>query len=161
MKVEELYRELANGDYPARFKRIQKFVFEWEIVSKHGVILVENDSADPGGRTFCGLDERSHPKLKFDRLTPRDVCEEYLRGYWIKNECEKLTEPLSSYFYNACVNCGAGRAKKLMTLSKGDAENFLEEQGEFYKGLVQQKPKLRIFLRGWLNRLFELRVLIT
>jgi len=157
MTVKELNEYLETSDYPSRFKFIQPFIFEWEVVtSRRGIILVENDPADPGGATFAGLDRHSHPDLNFKSITPTIVCDTYLEKYWNKFDCENHSYSLGEVFYNCCVNCGFGRAGKILQNAK-TAGQFLDGQNDFYKRLVEARPALRKFLTGWENRTGALR----
>src|SRR5687767_14855756 len=143
MTVNELYAYLEASEYPARFKALMRFVFPWEIVERKGVIVVENDPDDAGGATFCGLDRRSHPSLNFEKLTPKDVCDEYLKRYWIRFNCERYPFPLGEVFANCCINAGVGRANKILATGAKTADAFLDEQEAFYRRLADQKPKLK------------------
>ena len=160
MTVKELNECLESSYYPSRFKFIQAFVFPWEVVSRRGIILVENDPADPGGATFAGLDKRSHPDLDFKTITPKIVCDTYLEKYWDRFNCENYPYSLGEVFYNCCVNCGFGRAGKILQQAKTAGE-FLDGQDDFYKRLVGARPTLRKFLTGWENRTTALRTYLN
>jgi len=158
MTVKELNEYLESADYPSRFKFIQAFVFKWEVVaSRAGTILIENDPADPGGATFAGLDRRSHPDLNFKKINPKAVCDTYLEKYWAKFDCEAYPYSLGEAFYNCCVNCGLGRAKKIIAKEVKDSAAFLDAQEDFYNRLAESKPRLKKFLGGWENRTAALR----
>jgi len=132
-----------------RFLDFIPFVLKWE----GGY---DNDPDDPGGETKYGIDKRSHPSVDIRNLTRDGAIEIYWSDYWRKNGCESMASPLSEVFFNCCVNCGAGRARKLLELS-GTAAAFLDDQEAWYRRLVTARPVLRKFLRGWLNRTDDLR----
>lgn len=136
------------------------FVLRWECVyNKSGNIITENVKDDAGKRTFAGIDEASHPH--FDYVNP--TLEKAMAVYWQewqKFDCEHYPFPLGEVFFNCTVNCGIGRANKILALSK-DARVFLNEQEAFYKRLVAAKPKLKKFLNGWINRIRDLRVFLN
>ncbi len=132
-----------------RFVEFIPFVFQWE----GGY---DNDPADPGGETHYGIDKRSHPGVDIKALTRSGAQEIYWREYWVRYGCEALPYPLGEVFFNCCVNCGAGRARKLAGLAH-DAGRFLDEQEAFYRRLAQARPASRKFLAGWLNRTEDLR----
>jgi lysozyme family protein len=142
--------------YSPRFLAFLPFIFKWE----GGY---DNDPDDPGGETKYGIDKRSHPTVDIKALTKAGATEIYWREYWQKNECEDLPAKVGEVYFNACVNCGAGRAKKLLhtltfkSVVRG-AGKFLDEQEAFYRRLVAAKPDLKKFQRGWLNRTADLRI---
>ena len=135
-----------------RFHRILPFIFKWE----GGY---ENDPDDPGGETKFGIDKRSHPDVNIRNLTQEQAAEIYWRDYWVKNGCEWNTEPVGEVFFNACVNCGAGRARTILHALPvpHTAAAFLDAQEAFYRRLTAARPPLTKFLKGWLNRTADLR----
>jgi hypothetical protein len=148
--------------YPKRFLNILKFIFQWECVFKRGhdqdydYVTWEDVSGDPGGVTKWGVDQRSHPDLDIKNLTQEQATEVYYKGYWLKYGCDNLADKLGEAYFNCCVNCGFGRAKKILEKSKTAAE-FMDNQEAFYRGLVDSKPAFSKFLKGWLNRTGDLR----
>jgi len=135
-----------------RFLRFIPFILKWE----GGY---DNDPDDPGGETKFGIDKRSHPNVDIKNLTKEAATEIYWHEYWVKNGCEWKPEPLGEVFFNACVNCGAGRARTLLgdPASPRTAADFLAAQDAFYRRLSEARPALRKFLKGWLNRTSDLR----
>jgi len=92
-------------------------------------------------------------------LTQEQAAEIYWREYWVKYGCEWHAEPLGEVFFNACVNCGAGRARTILQALPvpHTAAAFLDGQAAFYRRLVAARPALTKFLKGWLNRAADLR----
>jgi lysozyme family protein len=135
-----------------RFLEFIPFIFKWE----GGY---DNDPDDPGGETKFGIDKRSHPDVDIRNLTREGATTIYWRDYWVKYGCEWLAGPLGEVFFNACVNCGASRARALLnaTTAPPTAKGFLEAQEAFYRRLVTARPALKKFLRGWLNRTADLQ----
>lgn len=138
-----------------RFLEFIPFIFRWE----GGY---ENDPDDPGGETHFGIDKRSHPDVDIQHLTKEAATEIYWREYWVKYGCEWYASPLGEVFFNACVNCGAARARAILAATPvpHTAAAFLEEQEAFYRRLVASRKGLRKFLKGWLNRTESLRQLV-
>jgi len=95
-------------------------------------------------------------------LTRDKATEIYWREYWVKYECEWLSEPLGEVFFNACVNCGSGRARALLKASSvpHTAAGFLDGQEAFYRRLAAARPSLQKFVKGWLNRTEDLRRIV-
>ena len=134
-----------------RFKnQIIPWIFRWEGTA------FEDDKDDPGGATRYGIDARSHPGVDIKNLTASHAAEIYW-SEWIKDACDHLPEPLDWVFFNCAVNCGMGRAAKLLRESNRNAGKFLDLQEEFYKSLAASRPSSQKYLKGWLARTEDLR----
>lgn len=105
----------------------------------------------------------------------------YESGYWLPPRCDLLAEPLDLVQFDTAVNMGPGRAVRLLQKALGcgvdgdfgpatrrAVDACREEPGAaviaycdareaYYRGLAEKNPKLRVFLKGWLNRLGALR----
>jgi lysozyme family protein len=145
--------------------------------------VVENEPEDSGGRTKFGLDSASHPELDLDNLTVEEAGIVYKRCYWEKAHCYEMPWPLSQIQFDGAVNTGVGQQMKFLqravgvnadgtwgpntSRATGNTINdiglkalciFVCDQKEtFYRNLVEKKPHLGRFLKGWLNRLNDLR----
>jgi lysozyme family protein len=145
--------------------------------------IVEDEDSDPGGRTKFGIDEASHPEVDLDTLTVEGATEIYRRQYWEKAHCYQMEWPLSQVHFDGAVNAGIGQQLKFLqracgvlddgawgpntaravsetTKQKGVkalAADVCDKKEQFYRNLAEQKPKLARFLKGWLNRLDDLR----
>lgn len=136
----------------ARFDDFIPFILKWETeYGKNGQVLTEHDPDDPGGTTKYGIDARAHPKVDIENLTKEQAISIY-QDEWNQENVEGRPFPLGEVYFNACVNCGQGRADKLMALAQGSASKFLDAQEDFYRRL--NKPK---YIKGWLNRTQDLR----
>jgi lysozyme family protein len=134
-----------------RFKDIiMPWIFKWEGKS------YENDPDDPGGATKFGIDQRSHPDVDIKNLTEEQALEIYWNEF-IRYACEYEKPPMDWVFFNACVNCGIGRANKLLKESGKNPSKFLDLQEDFYKIISDHNPNLKKFLKGWLARTSDLR----
>ena len=141
----------------SRFDSFMEFIFKWECVrNKAGQVISENDPSDPGGLTKWGIDQRSHPGVNIRSLTESQALDIYRREYWDRNKIDSMPAKLGEAYFNCCVNCGAGRAKKILAQSR-DAASFILAQEGFYHRLAASNPKLKKFLKGWLNRTQDLR----
>jgi len=137
-----------------RFLNFMPFILKWEGET------YENVQGDPGGPTHYGIDKESHPGVDIRNLTKQGALEIYFQE-WGKEQCELLPDGLGEAYFNACVNCGVGRAVKLLNHAPHHtAAEFLTAQEEFYRALVRGHPALGKFLRGWLNRTSDLRKLL-
>lgn len=136
----------------SRFLNFIPFILEWETVyNKNKSVKVENDPDDPGGTTKFGIDKRSHPHVDIPRLTKELATQIYFEE-WEMDGCEKMPDRLGEAYFNCCVNCGIGRARKIVAIAKSDGVEFIEEQEAFYHRLVDARPKSQKYLKGWLNR---------
>jgi lysozyme family protein len=125
--------------------------FLWE----HEGTEYENDSDDPGGETRWGIDKRSHPNLDIKNITESEAMLVYWNE-WVNDGCDHLPSPIDWLFFDACVNCGIGRASSFLKDSNRDPKKFQEERRGFYNRLAQSKPRLGKFLKGWIARVDDL-----
>lgn len=136
----------------------------WETVFARGhygdynYAVSENDSSDPGGLTRFGIDKASHPNVDINHLTLDGAMDIYWKE-WQDEGIDSIPSGLGEAYFNACVNCGKGRANQFLhdVAHSNNASGFLDAQEAFYKRLVQARPKLGKFLKGWLNRTQDLR----
>jgi len=134
-----------------RFKKIViPFIFKWEGTK------FENDPDDNGGATKFGIDQHSHPNTDIKNLTAEKAMEIYWNEYWIKCSCDDFDWPFSFIFFNCCVNCGIGRANKILKLMGKNPKKFLDEQEAFYRRLAEARPTSKKYLKGWLARTKDL-----
>lgn len=111
-------------------------------------------------------------------ITSEEVDAVYHSQFWVAGKCDAFPWPLSLAHFDACVNHGPGNAWIIMQKALGvkadgipgaitmqavyamDAEitiwRYLRERMAFYVGIVKAKPNQITFLKGWLNRLFDL-----
>lgn len=102
----------------------------------------------------------------------------YYNAFWLSPKINLLPLYLAIITYDYAVNSGSFYAVKVlqkalgitidgiigpqteekaaMAVQKDIAKLMLEERVKFYRKLVQQKPKMKTFLRGWLNRVESL-----
>lgn len=112
-------------------------------------------------------------------LNDEDMAAIYEEGYWKPARCQELPQPLDQVQFDTAVNMGVGRAIRFLQEAVGAAVDggfgdgtrkclaqaepaqaltrYLEIREKFYKNLVDSKPDLGVFLKGWLNRLNALR----
>lgn len=124
---------------------------------------------------------RKHlPKKDVWTIDYAEVKEIYKRQYWDVVWGDKLPWPLSFCVFDMAVNSGPTKAVKLlqttlrMPVADGKmsdtvlgwlkpkqpgaiAKKFCDGREAYYRGLVEAKPVLAKFLKGWLNRLNSVR----
>lgn len=140
------------------FSKLLSFVHKWE----GGYV---NHPADPGGATNRGITQRTYNMYRRHKGLPeRDVkllevhedAEIYKMWYW-KEEWEKLGFPLAACLLDTSVNMGIGRAQKFLAQCDGDYVKFLKLRILRYKTLIANNPSMKVFEKGWMNRVTDLR----
>ena len=133
------------------FKEAMNFIQKWE----GGYVDHPND---PGGETNFGISKRSHPDLDIKNLTLMDAAAIYLDEYWNKAGCSDIPYPGNIAVFDTAVNCGVSRAitwyRKSSTI--GD---FLKTREDHYIRLARD-PQFRVFFKGWMKRLQDLKKLV-
>lgn len=103
----------------------------------------------------------------------------YQANYWMPPRCDLLESQLDLVQFDTAVNMGVGRAVRFLQQTVGcsvdgsfgpttvkavascDAgqaiAKYCDVRERFYRNLAQSKPTLKVFLKGWLNRLNALR----
>jgi len=121
-----------------------------------------NDPADPGGETKYGISKRSYPDVDIKALTREEANRIYYNDYWLKSGADKLDKDLALVFFDACVNVGIRRATEWLAKVKDEgnkeraARLFNQHRIAYYNSLVEKKPSLKKFHKGWLNRVNDL-----
>lgn len=143
--------------------------------------------ADPGGATNRGVTQATYDAWrKAGGLATRSVrlIEDdevgaiYRDRYWSEAGCDALPWPMSLAHFDAAVNHGPRNAVRILQRALGVKVDgkigpvtvaaarsagplmvrlMLCERRSFYHEIVVQRPTLRVFLDGWLNRLSALR----
>lgn len=143
-----------------------------------------DDPADPGGATNKGITQavydawrsaKGQVRQSVQLISDQEVHDIYFRRYWQAGHCDALPWPLSLAHFDACVNAGTAQATKFLQRAAGIPDDgqwgpqtvaagpsapladLLLERVRFYDLLVQGKPSLGKFFRGWVNRVLRLR----
>lgn len=141
-----------------------------------------NHPADPGGETNLGISRRAYPDEDIAAMTRERAGELYHRDYWLPARCDALAWPLCAVVFDAAVNHGAKRAVQLLqdelrvtvdgkpgpvTLASAArvsavhaALQMIAARMRLYNRLAIADSRRRVFLRGWLNRMADLRELV-
>ncbi len=134
------------------FNKIFAFTYQWE----KGLV---NNPNDPGGLTKDGISDKSDGKLdgKFEgtpieQLTYVQETAIYKTKYWDACRCDSLKSDVAAAVFDTAVNCGVARAVIWLEQSK-TAEDVLECRRLHYKRIIEKNSKLKIFAKGWQNRL--------
>ncbi|MDB2447046.1 hypothetical protein N9W79_00305 [bacterium] len=139
------------------FAKVIKHILKWEGgCSDH--------PNDPGGRTFMGITTSRARQNGFQgdvcTMPKSMVLDIYKKDYW--NTRPKFFDwPLNLAVMNTEVNSGGGRAAQFIQrmsdrnidgTNQEKASWFVDQQTDFYYLIADRNPKLRVFLRGWVNR---------
>jgi lysozyme family protein len=103
----------------------------------------------------------------------------YESGYWVPPRCDLLRRRLDLVQFDTAVNMGAGRAVRFLQKAVGcrvdggfgseteraagacdlmaTLEVYCDARLAYYRRLVEKRPELGVFLRGWTNRVNALR----
>lgn len=129
-------------------------------------------------RTRKGYDRRSVKGIE-----PGEVSQIYLEQYWKPTRCPSLGHPMTLIMFDSAVNHGVNRAVRFLqdtvsasvdgqfgpkTMQAFDdmvqrvgvetiAQTYLARRELFYRAIVQNNPTQNKFMRGWMNRLADLR----
>ncbi len=169
---------------PPRFDRAVKFELEHETEFRTGhygddaFVLTEHDEDDPGGTTKYGIDQRSHPGVNIAKLTKAQAIEIYRNDYWTRAQCDALPDGFAEACFDIAVNNGLGQSAKMLQFAVGTKVDgwvgkltlaaaqkagtpgllrLLNRREDFYRALVKEKPKMKKWLKGWVNRNNDLR----
>lgn len=134
---------------------------------------------DPGGETNMGIARMFYPDLNLVNLTEDQAIDIYFNDYWLPMNLggiqdENLilqifdfgvnTRSLKYGFntaiktiqriVNADVDGIVGPQTTLLINNHIDlVQKYKEKRKQYYRNLAQRKPELKIFLKGWLNRI--------
>jgi lysozyme family protein len=163
------------------FSESLPFVLRWE----GGYVNHPNDpgGATNKGVTQKVYDgwraRQGQPARDVRQIEDGEVGAIYENDYWLPPRCDVLQRQLDLVHFDTAVNMGVGRAVKLLQASLGcgvdgafgpatrkavescdlgtAVSGYCQAREDFYRRLAAQKPKLAVFLKGWLNRLNALR----
>lgn len=131
--------------------------FNLTVMDFEGGSKQTNDPDDPGGLTKYGISQKAYPNEDITNLTIDRAKALYKRDYWDKVNGDELPYPWDMIMADTSVNCGVSRAVSF----KEDAsspEEFHMGRILYYKTLVDRKPNMQKFFRGWVNRVMRLWV---
>lgn len=142
-----------------------------------------NDPNDPGGETKYGIAANRNPGVDVTNLNWDGARTIYFNSYWVKGHCHELPGPVAAIHFDGCVNNGYGAAAKFLQRAAGvdddgsigpgtlAAVNALDpislcnsiadQREEYYKAIVANRPKMAMYLNGWMNRIIDMRQFTT
>jgi len=132
-----------------------------------------NDPSDPGGKTKYGISDRRDGKIdgnadidgdgtgdvSIEMISLDQATEIYRRYYWEPAGCSGLELPLAVCVFDTAVNMGVSRALKFLQQTKEPIE-YTALRRDYYYELATRRPAMKKYLKGWLNRIVDLRKLV-
>jgi len=127
--------------------------------------------------------QKGLPTQSVRNITKDEAVEIYTDEYWVAGKCDKMPWPVNFAHLDACINTGVGQAAKLLqrvikaqddgiigpatlkalveACAKEGAEAVAQKLADirvpFYKHLVEKDPTQKDFIKGWLNRVNNLK----
>jgi len=142
-----------------KFQEAIKFTLQWE----GGYVNNEND---PGGETNLGITWPTLLRAIKDGLVPADTTIQsltvplamiiYERYYWADYQLDTVVSPLCIVLFDMYVNHSPSSVRRLREASGDDWMKLIQKRKDFYGQLVAKNPKMKVFLKGWLNRANDL-----
>lgn len=127
-----------------------------------------NIKGDRGGLTSYGIAQNMHPEIDINSLTLAKAMEVYRRDFWIPARCEEMPGKYAVVHFDAAVNHGVVRARKLLQQGLGvtadgvigpgtlnalkkpiDPVKFIQARKDFYQSIVEARPDQARFIKGW------------
>ncbi len=131
-----------------------------------------NNPNDPGGETKYGISKRAFPQVDIKALTVERAKEIYRRHYWERMNLEGIEDlELALHVFDHGVNAGPKTAIRILqriarvkvdgligpcTLRAVNLshlkDGYEKARIEYYIKIAVKRPRLKIFLKGWINR---------
>lgn len=121
------------------------------------------------------LDGDGEGDVDIKGLTEAEAKQVYKRRFWDKMQGDKIESQLiANILFDGYVNCGANGIKMMQRIlnQKDDGvigpktlqaingadeillyNRYKIERIKYYQDLAERKPALKVFLRGWMNRI--------
>lgn len=138
-----------------------------------------NHPADRGGATRFGISQVAHPYVDVANLTAERAAQIYKHEYWDGRGCDLLPLRLGIALVDGEINHRPRVASRMLQHALGvtpdgyvgqqtaaaaktadqDAviERYLTGRAKYYHDIVDGNASQRVFIRGWLARLFRLQ----
>ena len=171
--------------FPQAFLDSLAFTLKWE--GGYSNNIHDAGGATNFGVTHSVYDTYRHSKhLPFQNvknITPEEINDIYYNSYWKQAKCAAMPSKVAMTVFDFSVNSGVGRAIKklqqaigaepdgdfgthsmqLLTNKIGHsneldvANHYLQLRIDFLTSVAQANPKNKTFLKGWLNRVNDLK----
>lgn len=127
------------------------------------------------------------PLQSIKLITDDELNDIYYNNYWLKASCDQIPGRLPVIHFDTAVNCGVTQSSKFLQRSVGviadgvigpktiqtlnDIKNkvglndiiksYLQQRIDYYYIISIRNPKLKVFLKGWINRVDKLSEVIN
>ena len=134
---------------------------------------------DAGGETKFGIAKNANPDVDIKGMNLATALEIYYKRYWTPLSLDSFDQVVAINLFDAAVNHGVGQASKWLqravnTTPDGKigpatvkaaqsvdplnlAEQILQARENLFNTIVKNKPSQAKFLKGWLNRLNDIK----
>ena len=141
------------------------------------------DPNDPGGETKYGLSKTANPDINIKSLNWATAQYIYYNRYWVPSKCDYMPGRIGALMFDSAVNVGITEAAKFLqrSLSVVDDGNIgpitlaavntvdpivlcnsiCDQRIHYYNLIVAHRPSQNEYLKGWLNRVSDIRVFVT
>ena len=126
-----------------------------------------NRKTDRGGPTNKGVTQTTYnsyrrskdlPTKDVKEISQQEVEDIYYNNYYKASGADKIENPrLALYVFDTAVLHGVYGAKQILKKSGGDLDKFEQLRREHYYREVEKEPSQKEYLRGWLNRVDNLK----
>lgn len=123
------------------------------------------------------------PNRPIRDITPEEIEAIYRSRYWTTAKCDQMPGKLACTHFDGSVNIGPGNAARLLQRALGIGEDgnigpatlaaiakyeemslvdaLLACRQDYYEDIVDRNPGQSVFLKGWENRLNNLREYVS
>lgn len=145
------------------FKKALAFTLKWE----GGY---SNDKDDPGQETNFGISKKANPDVDPKKLTLDQASEIYWDRYWMPSNSYSYLWPLSAVIFDSAVLHGVQTSKLILQRAMKESKDSNPEtialklcdiRLELFDKIIKAKPRMKKYLKGWRNRIADLKNLVT
>ncbi len=134
---------------------------------------------DAGGETKFGIAKNANPDVDVKGMTLATAMEIYYKRYWTPISLDSFDQKVAINLFDAAVNHGVAQAAKWLQRAvntKPDGkigsitieavksadplalcEKIIQSRETLFNNIVKNKPSQAKFLKGWLNRLNDIK----
>ena len=144
------------------FNKALQFVLKWE----GGY---SNNPNDKGGATNKGITQNTYNTWLSSKgqnhkdvrhITDSEVKQIYYNNYWLKAGCPNMSDKFAIIAFDTAVNMGVGRVAEFLKAAEYKyPDKFLLARIKKYNEFAKVGNQ-KVFLVGWLNRVFDLQKFI-
>lgn len=120
-----------------------------------------NHKNDKGGKTKYGITEKLARSLGYKGEMidmPKEVAEKYYGDLYDRvKDKHKLGNEGTAIAFDLAVNSGEGRVKDMIKSTGDDPEAMYSWRKDYYNRIVEKNPSQNVFLKGWHNRIDNLK----